>query len=308
METRWIQDFVTLTEVRNFTRAAELRNVSQAAFSRRIQALERWLGATLVDRSCFPMRITEAGERFRPSAIALLSQIADVKAETAGEQEGHILRVALPFALAATRLAQWWSDWSHGLDVAVSIETGHVLDTMQSLSEGSVDMVICYQHAANPIAPDMSRHEKIVLATEKVRPYSVAEITPEGRRPKFVLPGSAQSKVPLLMYAPTVYFSRVVDSAIDNAPLDFHSTTIVESAMTDVLANMAQKGLGVAWLPDSSLENGRFPDLVLAADDQWSTEVDVVAYRLRNNGRKVLERVWQRIQQRIQLRHDQGGG
>lgn len=297
METRWIQDFVTLTEVRNFTRAAELRNVSQAAFSRRIQALEQWLGATLVDRSCFPMRITEAGERFRPAAIALLGQISDVKAETAGEQEGHILRIALPFALAATRLAQWWSDWSHGLEVAASIGTGHVLDTMQSLSEGSVDMVICYQHAANPIAPDMSRHEKIVLGTEKVRPYCVADETPQGRRARFTLPGTAQQKVPLLMYAPTVYFSKVVDSAIENAPQALHSTTMVESAMTDVLANMAHKGLGVAWLPDSSLECGRFPDLVLAGDDQWTTEVDIVAYRLRNNGRKVLERVWQRIGQ-----------
>lgn len=295
METRWIQDFVTLTEVRNFTRAAELRNVSQAAFSRRIQALEQWLGATLVDRTCFPMRITEAGERFRPAAIALLGQISDVKAEAAGEQEGHILRIALPFALAATRLARWWSDWSQGLDVAASIGTGHVLDTMQSLSEGSVDMVICYQHAANPIAPDMSRHEKIVLGTEKVRPYSVAMDRPQGRTARFALPGTAQQKVPLLMYAPTVYFSKVVDSAIENAPQPLHSATMVESAMTDVLASMAQKGLGVAWLPDSSLENGRFPDLVLAADDLWGTEVDIVAYRLRNNGRKVLERVWKRI-------------
>jgi len=44
MDTRWFQDFVTLAEVRNFTRAAEIRNVSQAAFSRRVQALEHWVG------------------------------------------------------------------------------------------------------------------------------------------------------------------------------------------------------------------------------------------------------------------------
>lgn len=295
METRWIQDFVTLTEVRNFTRAAELRNVSQAAFSRRIQALEQWLGAALVDRSCFPMRITEAGERFRPAAIALLGQISDVKAEAAGEQQGHILRVALPFALAATRFAQWWSDWSQGMEVAANIGTGHVLDTMQSLSEGSVDMVICYQHAANPIAPDMSRHDKVVLGTEKVRPYSIADVAQGVGAPKFALPGNAQRKVPLLMYAPTVYFSRVVDAAIENAQQPLHSVTAVESAMTDVLANMAQKGLGIAWLPGSSLEGGRYPHLVPAGDERWEAEVEIVAYRLRHNGRKVLDRIWQRI-------------
>ena len=29
MDTRWLQDFITLSELRNFTRAAEARNLSQ---------------------------------------------------------------------------------------------------------------------------------------------------------------------------------------------------------------------------------------------------------------------------------------
>ncbi|MGH8818064.1 MAG: LysR family transcriptional regulator, partial [Achromobacter pestifer] len=58
MDTRWLQDFITLSEVRNFTRAAEARNLSQAAFSRRIQSLENWVGARLIDRSAFPTQLT----------------------------------------------------------------------------------------------------------------------------------------------------------------------------------------------------------------------------------------------------------
>src|SRR5438445_10349903 len=85
MDTRWFQDFVTLAEVRNFTRAAEIRNVSQAAFSRRVQALEHWVGAKLIDRTAFPTRLTAAGERFRAIAIGLLDQIADAKAEIGDE-------------------------------------------------------------------------------------------------------------------------------------------------------------------------------------------------------------------------------
>lgn len=62
MDTRWFQDFVTLAEVRNFTRAAEIRNVSQAAFSRRIQALEHSVGAKLIDRSrCLPDATDSSG-------------------------------------------------------------------------------------------------------------------------------------------------------------------------------------------------------------------------------------------------------
>lgn len=302
METRWIQDFVTLTEVRNFTRAAELRNVSQAAFSRRIQALEQWLGTPLVDRTCFPLRITEAGERFRPAAMALLSQIADARAETAGEQAGNNLRIALPFALASTRLAQWWSQWTTGLDITATVSTGNVLDTLQSLSEGVVDMVICYHHASNPVAPDLSRHDKLVLGTEPVRPY--ARRQPNDDQPLHQLPGDASYPVPLLMYSPSVYFARVVETAIENAGTTLHGTRIVESAMTDVLASMAQQGLGIAWLPDSSFVDGRYADLVPVSPGQWGVEVDIVAYRLRSNSRRLLDTVWGRMHDK--LRTDAG--
>ncbi len=39
METKWLEDFVSLAETRSFSRSAQLRHVTQPAFSRRIQAL-----------------------------------------------------------------------------------------------------------------------------------------------------------------------------------------------------------------------------------------------------------------------------
>ena len=104
MDTRWLQDFVTLAEVRNFTRAAELRAVSQAAFSRRIQALEQWLGAKLIDRASFPTRMTKAGERFRVVAIALIDQIDDAKTEIGDAPSRDHVRLAMPYSLTTTRL------------------------------------------------------------------------------------------------------------------------------------------------------------------------------------------------------------
>ena len=51
METKWLEDFVSLAETRSFSRSAQLRHVTQPAFSRRIQSLEAWAGADLVDRN-----------------------------------------------------------------------------------------------------------------------------------------------------------------------------------------------------------------------------------------------------------------
>ena len=61
METKWLEDFVSLAETRSFSRSAQLRHVTQPAFSRRIQALEAWAGTDLVDRSSYPTRLTAAG-------------------------------------------------------------------------------------------------------------------------------------------------------------------------------------------------------------------------------------------------------
>ena len=58
METKWLEDFVSLAETRSFSRSAQLRHVTQPAFSRRIQALEAWAGTDLVDRSSYPTRLT----------------------------------------------------------------------------------------------------------------------------------------------------------------------------------------------------------------------------------------------------------
>ena len=47
MELIWLEDFLMLADTLNFSRAAELRHVTQPAFSRRIRALEGWVGADL---------------------------------------------------------------------------------------------------------------------------------------------------------------------------------------------------------------------------------------------------------------------
>lgn len=292
MYTRWIQDFVTLAEVRNFTRAAEIRNVSQAAFSRRIQALEQWLGAHLIDRSAFPLRMTPAGEKFRAVAVGLLNQIADAKAEIGEKPSRDHLRIAMPYALATTRLAQWWKTWASETGLSCSVEVGNVHDTVSAFIAGSLDLLVCFQQASHPVQLDAARFDAHEIGTEVVRPYASRTFLDE-RGPLF--PGTALQPVPLLMYSPTVYFARVVDTAIESAPRRLVGTRVMEVAMSDALGELAGQDLGVAWLPTSSFEGGRFPNLVPVGDGEWDIEVSVVAYRAKGNARRAVAQVWDRI-------------
>ena len=92
METKWLEDFVSLAETRSFSRSAQLRHVTQPAFSRRIQALEAWAGIDLVDRSSYPTRLTPAGETFHAQALEMLGSLQatrDMMRGHAGRRRRH---------------------------------------------------------------------------------------------------------------------------------------------------------------------------------------------------------------------------
>lgn len=75
MDTKWVEDFLCLADTRSFSRSASVRHSSQSAFSRRIQALEAWLGAELVDRSSSPPSLTPAGHAFHGLAVGIVQQV-----------------------------------------------------------------------------------------------------------------------------------------------------------------------------------------------------------------------------------------
>lgn len=87
MEIKWIQDFLSQSKTHSFSRSAEERNVTQSALSRRIQALEAWLGAELVDRSTQPARLTAAGMLFQQQAEGILGQLMDIRTQLKGIQK-----------------------------------------------------------------------------------------------------------------------------------------------------------------------------------------------------------------------------
>ncbi len=81
MEIKWILDFLSLVDTKNFSRSADERATTQPAFSRRIKALEEWMGATLFDRSNQPIELTPAGRKFRPVAEEVLRRLLQSREE-----------------------------------------------------------------------------------------------------------------------------------------------------------------------------------------------------------------------------------
>ncbi len=292
MDTRWLQDFLTLAETRNFTRAAARRNTSQAAFSRRIQSLEAWTGAPLIDRGVFPPQLTPAGETFRVHAGEVLGKLADARSEAEGKPvfgRDHV-RVALPYVIATSLFSGWWQAWSAHAGATCALMHGNVLDLVGSLVSGAADIMICHETAQQPVHLDPVRFERLVLSADRLRPWASRTALAQG----WSFPGADRHPVPFLMYSPAIYFARLVDILIEAAPIRPHGMRVAESDMSDVLHAMAVAGLGVAWLTDATVK-ARGGELVPVGGEGWSLPLSIVAFRLRGARKRSVSEIWGRM-------------
>ena len=96
----WMHTFVTIVEAGSLSRAAEQLGTTQPTVSRRLQALERAVGLTLLQRSTHAMQLTADGERCFERARELLANWASFEADLrgVGDQPEGVLRVQVPHA------------------------------------------------------------------------------------------------------------------------------------------------------------------------------------------------------------------
>lgn len=295
MESKWLQDFLSLAETGSFSCSAELRYVTQSTLSRRIRALETWIGCELVDRTLYPVRLTPAGETFKAQAMAILARISGARALIRGNSASETIGFALPHALSLTLFPQWLAEIERGVGkLSCKLVAGNVEDAMRALVQGRCDLFMCYHLSQHPIGLDTDRFQMMTIGSEPIRPYARVR---RGQEPEFRLPGRPDAPLPFLAYAPGAYLRRIVDRILERAPCFL--TQRYEADMAEGLKEMALEGHGVAFLPQSVVRRElRKRQLATAGDERWSLDLEIRLYRDRRNTRPVVERVWRHLQQR----------
>ena len=106
MEIDQVEAFVAIVRGGGFTRAASILHLSQPAVSRRLELLERELGAPLFERIRSGVILTEAGKTFLPHAEGLLACMRDGLDSVRGLQQADrgTVTLALVGTLASTTL------------------------------------------------------------------------------------------------------------------------------------------------------------------------------------------------------------
>lgn len=282
MDLRWFQDFLTLAECGQFTTAAELRHVSQPAFSRRIQALEHWVGAALVDRGCFPVRLTTAGEQFRANAAEIVRKVVDARGEASEiDSDAGVLRIAMPHCLATARFPAWCNEWTAaGAAASLRLHVGNVHDSAEALAATVVDLLVCFRHAAEDIQLDPQTYMRVLVEADTLRLYRPASMKMDESQ---LVADAPHTRYPYVAYAQGTYFKRLTELAGGDVLQRSVLRRVCEMDFVDGARDLVRAGVGMAWLPQSSAAQAvALGDIVPVTDKRFSVPMEVCMYARRH--------------------------
>jgi DNA-binding transcriptional LysR family regulator len=304
METKWLEDFVSLAETHSFSRSAELRHVTQPAFSRRIQSLEAWLGTALIDRSAYPTSLTAAGEVFYVQALEMLGLMDHTRAMLQGNRPGAqgVVDFAVPHTLSLTYIPKWLtrleSEFGRFNTRLIAL---NVHDAVMTLVEGGCDLLLCYHHPRQPVQLDTGRYDMLSLGREMLYPYSRCNQKGQGL---FTFPGTQQAPVPFLSYSTNAYLGRMVELILADAKKPAHLEKCYENDLAESLKMMALEGHGIAFLPESAVVKEVADKQLVRADgpaQRWEMCMEIRLYREKPNaqrmGKAIVNRLWEHLAQ-----------
>ena len=299
MESKWLEDFVSLAETGSFSRSAALRHVTQPAFSRRIRSLEAWLGADLIDRTSYPTRMTPAGKLFYGQAVDMLAAISSSRSllRSKGAAAAGEIDFAAPHTLSLTWFPRWLTDLQTEFGpIRSRLMAANVHDAVMRLVEGGCDLLLCYHHPRQPVQLDGERYDMLQLGRERIAAYTHCD---RQGRPDFLLPGSRAEPLPYLSYGQNAYLGRMVELIVADAKPPLHLEKRYETDMAEGLKMMAMNGHGVAFLPQSAVAAEVRARKLASAGEHWHVDMEIRLYREKPGparpGRRAALDLWRHL-------------
>ena len=149
MNIEHAREFLTLAQCLNFTEAANDLNMTQPALSKHLAALERELGAKLVDRTRKSIQLTEEGRMFFETCGIIVNQYDKMQRALDEIKAARPLKIGGRFddadvATLMSMAAMMYRN-AHRSSLAFARSDGH--DELDALEAGEIDLYIDY---ANP--------------------------------------------------------------------------------------------------------------------------------------------------------------
>lgn len=241
LDAKLLRAFVTIVDLRSFTRAGRRLGLSQSAMSQQIAAHERLLGVKLLVRAGQGVRPTPAGDVLLQYARQILSKIDEAQ-RVLMEHEGTgtgVLRVGAGGAVCEHLLPGTMKAFHDAFpQIELRVLSGPSRLTIERLVQGDLDVGLLTLPIAEPKLRlhEVGRDELIIIAAPS-HPWAV-------RRRAEVHELAGQ---PLLVYERRSSTFRVVERMLLEAGV--FPRIVMELDRIGAVTSMVRAGLGVAIVP-----------------------------------------------------------
>lgn len=288
MESKWLEDYLALVKHGSFTKAADARHITQPAFSRRIRALENWLGTDLVDRNAYPAKLTSAGQALIEDIQQLLeySRGLQRKASDYTKLSGSIT-VATQHSLSVSVCPEWFQAIRPALGKRnnLRVNAANMHDCIEQFLAGNADLLLCYHSpAADPLFTTEGLNSK-TLGPDALIPVISAQ-----HEHQFIQDAQLAAVLPFIGFPNESFFGQLIQSSIDSVPTNCTLDPVYVTAQSESVHELVRQGVGVAWLPESlvhdELREHRLLRLPLA-----EIALDIRLYWRQNDERPELKAI-----------------
>ncbi|WP_137132610.1 LysR family transcriptional regulator [Rhizobium sp. FY34] len=298
MELNWLEDFMELAAVRNFSTAAAARHVTQPAFSRRIRALENWIGTELVDRSSYPVKLTNAGETFLESGRELMREIYRIRDECRQQARAGIEAVTFSalHTIALSIFPNLLVEMESRAGPFISrMHATDFYDCVESLALGRCDIALCYSHELGPPVLQTGQFASKIIRLDPF--YLVSKADSQGKPLVDPAIWPSDQDLPLVAYSADCFLGKVQAQLMLDMQKTGHSFRVTyENSMSEAVKRMILAGKGVGWLPQSAADREVEQKELCLIDNQPVT-LSVLAIRKQGVGSVALERFWSNLRE-----------
>lgn len=298
MEMEWLQDFVILADTGSFSHAAEQRNISQSAFSRRIQALENWLGTTLVDRHTHPVSLTDAGLQLVGTSNQIIRSIYQMRDDYGYREFTRLSTLTIGAAdhLAIHFAPSWLKKITpilgeRKIQLVTGLKAG--LGFVDQLLQQNLDFLLAYGGSVRSENGESGHFESIRLGEDLLIPVCMVDLANEKL---FVLPSSVETPLPVISYMPGSAMSNLINRVSIRRKRPIHLQAVIETGSAETIKSFVLEGFGMAWLPHMAIsEELRNGSLAEIGKGHYRIPFTIELFRYTANTKQEVVVMWSKL-------------
>jgi LysR family glycine cleavage system transcriptional activator len=240
-----IEAFVHVARLGSLKAAADSLALSSPALTRRIQALEQFLGTPLFERHHNAVVLNEHGQSFMEEVAPHVDALADAVERVSAPGKAMHIRIAVPSLFASQRLMpELPSLRQRHPNLQVEIDTG--ANRLNRLNEG-LDAAIAITSGVDP------RLYSRLVGRGRITALGARSLS-QVREPADI------AKVPILLHREMPLNYDAWRKSVGLPDLEPAAYNYFDSGQ--LILDAAAEGLGVAFMFESHLESARDPRLV----------------------------------------------